>query len=60
MGYELDVLLSDLDTVPNRWRGLAPDLIYSAYGVLYCTFEFKILKDKFMNILKRNVVKKHY
>ncbi len=59
MGYKLEILLSDLESVPIRWNGFLSDLLYSLYGTFYSVFEFKILKDKVRKILKRNIVKKH-
>jgi len=59
MGYNLDVLLSDLEKIPNKWSDVPLDIFYSFYGLLDKLFEFKILKGKLRNLLSRRRIKRH-
>ena len=46
MGYEFDLLINELDSLPNSLAELLPDLAYLGYGVTYNAFEPLIAKDK--------------
>ena len=59
MGYDLDILLSEIDGIPSSWSKVVPDLFNSMYGSMYCVLEFKILKDKARRLLKGEKLFKH-
>lgn len=46
MGYDLDVLLGDLDALPNSYRDVASDVWRGSYGLGYDLLEPKILRQK--------------
>ena len=46
MGYDLDMLLSELDSLPNSYRNLGSDVWRSSYGLAYDFVEPKILQHK--------------
>lgn len=59
MGYDLDVLLNELNEIPSRWSDVIPDIFRSIYGSLYCMLEFKIAKDKARRLLNGKRVLKN-
>lgn len=59
IGYDLDELIKELNGVPTRWSGMMSDMFYSLYGLIYCAFELKILKDKVRTVMKGRIIKKH-
>lgn len=46
MGYDLDDLLGDLDSLPNSYGGVASDAWRGFYGLAYDLLEPRILRDK--------------
>ena len=50
MGYELNALIDELQTIPFSLEGLPSDLYLSIYGELYQFFEFRQLQDKIRNL----------
>lgn len=50
MGYDLDVLLADLNAIPNSTRHLFSDLVQIAFGFIYAWFEPGIMRDKFKRL----------
>ncbi|MCU7938285.1 MAG: sulfotransferase [gamma proteobacterium symbiont of Bathyaustriella thionipta] len=59
MGYDLDILLSEMNEIPNNWNTFMGDALHTVYGQIYCLFEFKILKDKYKKLIQKKRVKKH-
>ncbi len=59
MGYNLDALLSELDDIPTRWTSVVPDFLRTLYGITYCVFELKIVKDKARKLLSGKRLKRH-
>lgn len=46
MGYDLNVLLADLNNTPIGFRYMSSDLWNQAYGIAYCVLEPRINKHK--------------
>jgi len=46
MGYKLDDLLSELDSIPFGLRFVGSDTLRILYGILFCIVELRILKHK--------------
>lgn len=46
MGYGLEELLAELDSVPTSSQGVGSDLVRMGYGVLFQLFEPRMLKHK--------------
>ena len=59
MGYDLDELLNEVKEIPSQWSKVIPDAFRSFFGVLYCSLEFKIAKDKVRRLLKGKILYKH-
>jgi hypothetical protein len=47
MGYDLEQLLDELDSLPFSLRYLASDLVRMPLGAVYRILELRILKHKF-------------
>ncbi len=48
MGYELEALLAELDSVPSTAHHLLGDLYRMPLGALYCALDLPVLKSKFV------------
>lgn len=46
MGYKLDKLLTELDSIPSGLRFVGSDVLRALYGIAYCVVEPRILKHK--------------
>jgi len=52
MGYDLQVLLDELNEVPTTYETFFSDAVRFAYGWVYCNFEFKLLSNKISYLMK--------
>ena len=50
MGYDLDELLQELNTTHTRWATLPGDVVCFLYGLFYCLFDVRIIKQKFAGL----------
>jgi hypothetical protein len=56
MGYDLDRLIEDLDSIPSNYRPILSDIARMLFGVVFRYAEPVVLRDKFTRLLdgKRN------
>jgi hypothetical protein len=59
IGYDLDHLLSEIDSSPTCMTGMLKDIIMTCYGVLYCTLEAVISKHKLQQFPDWRSIKHH-
>ena len=59
MGYDIDELLNDIQSIRVTRKFLIGDLISVAYGFAYRIFELRVFRDKFKNFIAKNGVNFH-
>lgn len=59
MGYDINVLYSELDEIPLGFRYLGRDLFLALYSVFYSVFSLTILKNKIKNLANWKSIVNH-
>jgi hypothetical protein len=59
MGYDLDALLMELDSVPLSYRLILSDITRMLFGVAFRLFEPFIARDKFLRNRARKRIYSH-
>jgi len=59
MGYNMEDLLTELNSLPMSGKNLISDIIMAGYGIIYCALEPAIIKEKWKNRYNRKWLKKH-
>jgi len=52
MGFDLDQLTAELDSIPNRYATVPSDILRMLFGLAVRTFEPWIMRDKFRRIFR--------
>jgi hypothetical protein len=59
MGYDMEELLADLDSIPMSWRWFGSDALRIAYGLAYPMLELAVLKHKLQLLPKWGNIHAH-
>lgn len=59
MGYNMDDLLAELNSIPMSGKNLISDIVMAGYGIIYCALDPAIIKDKWKNKSNWKRLKKH-
>jgi len=59
MGYDLDVLMNELDSVPSSYRPILSDITRMLFGMAFRLFEPLIARDKFLRLRARRRIYSH-
>lgn len=57
MGYDLDVLLEELETTGTRWSTVPGDLLRFGFGLVYCLFDIQVIRFKLAALSGRRRLK---
>jgi len=60
MGYDLDNLLRELDSVPLSYRSIISDIWRMMFSMAYRLVEPAIVRDKFLRLLRRERLYSHF
>ena len=59
MGYDLNVLIKEINAIPFCSRKIFSDICMMAFGVFFCMFEPNIMRDKLRSFSSKDKIKRH-